>query len=201
MREELKRTSPSCKPSCARLIRDQINDLMGVSSPVEVKLFGPDPAVLRQLAEQVGKLVEECGAEDVNPHVHLGNPDLVVRPDQAALARSGLTEQDVESQLNAALYGQVASTLPEQDRITNIRVRYPDRVRFDRGTARPTAHRACRGRPAKDPAGGTSPPGFVLARTDLAAGRGPQPQRGVAREPAAGDHGQRRAGRPRPGNA
>ena len=30
------------------------------------------------------------------------------------------------------MYGQVATTLPEQDRITDIRVRYPDRVRFDR---------------------------------------------------------------------
>jgi len=37
----------------------------------------------------------------------------------------------VQTQLNAALYGQVASTLPEQDRLTNIRVRYPDAVRFD----------------------------------------------------------------------
>ena len=39
---------------------------------------------------------------------------------------------DVESQFNAALYGQVASTVPEQDRMTRIRVRYPDRVRYDR---------------------------------------------------------------------
>ena len=45
---------------------------------------------------------------------------------------SGLTAQDVENQLAAALYGRVASTLPQQDRITNIRVRYPDAVRFDR---------------------------------------------------------------------
>jgi multidrug efflux pump subunit AcrB len=30
------------------------------------------------------------------------------------------------------LYGQIATSLPENDRITNVRVRYPDRVRFDR---------------------------------------------------------------------
>ena len=39
---------------------------------------------------------------------------------------------DIETQLGAALYGQVASTLPEQDRMTKIRVRYPDRVRLDK---------------------------------------------------------------------
>ena len=69
---------------------------------------------------------------DVNTHVLLGNPDIVVRPDSVQTARVGLTELDVESQLNAALYGQVASTVPEQDRMTKIRVRYPDHVRYDR---------------------------------------------------------------------
>ena len=69
---------------------------------------------------------------DVNTHVFLGNPDIVVRPDSVQTARVGLTEMDIETQLNAALYGQVASTIPEQDRMTKIRVRYPDRVRFDK---------------------------------------------------------------------
>ena len=106
--------------------------MIGIESPVEVKIFGPDVAKLRELAEPIGKIVEDAGLEEVDTHVRLGNPDLVVRPNRVALARLGLTEQDVENQLNAALYGQVATTLPEQDRITDIRVRYPDRVRFDR---------------------------------------------------------------------
>ncbi len=62
----------------------------------------------------------------------MGNPNIVVRPDSVQTARVGLTEMDIETQLNAALYGQVASTIPEQDRMTKIRVRYPDRVRFDK---------------------------------------------------------------------
>ena len=79
------------------------------------------------------------GVVDVNTHVLLGNPDIVVRPDSVQTARVGLTELDIESQLNAALYGQVASTVPEQDRMTKIRVRYPDRVRYDREHLGPTA--------------------------------------------------------------
>ncbi len=113
------------------LIQDQINDLAGVASPLEVKVFGPDVAVLRELAERVAEIVTKAGGADVNSHVYLGNPDIVVRPDSVETARVGLTEMDVENQLHAALYGQVASTVPEQDRMTKIRVRYPDRVRFD----------------------------------------------------------------------
>jgi CzcA family heavy metal efflux pump len=114
------------------LVRDQIQDLAGVEDPIEVKVFGPDVTVLRELAERVGKIVEEAGGQEVNTHVHLGNPDIVIRPDSVETARVGLTEMDVENQLSAALYGQVASTVPEEDRMTKIRVRYPDRVRFDR---------------------------------------------------------------------
>ncbi len=69
---------------------------------------------------------------EVKSNVELGNPDIVVRTKSAEAARLGLTQMDVEAQLNAALYGQVATTLPEQDRMTKIRVRYPDRVRYDR---------------------------------------------------------------------
>ncbi len=133
LREELKADVPELETEFVPLVQDQINDLAGVESPIEVKVFGPDFATLRTLAEKVGKVVEEVpGAADVNPHVYLGNPDIVVRPDSVQTARVGLTEMDVESQLNAALYGQVASTVPEQDRMTRIRVRYPDRIRYDR---------------------------------------------------------------------
>jgi multidrug efflux pump subunit AcrB len=133
LREELKAEVPELETEFVPLIQDQLNDLAGVDSPIEVKVFGPDFATLRTLAEKVGKIVEETpGAADMNAHVYLGNPDIVIRPDSIQTARVGLTVMDVESQLNAALYGQVASTVPEQDRMTRIRVRYPDRVRYDR---------------------------------------------------------------------
>jgi multidrug efflux pump subunit AcrB len=145
------------------LIQDQIDDLTGVSRPVEVKIFGPDAQVLRELAAKIGEFVEKAGAKDVNTNVHLGNPDLIVRPRREAIARMGLSEQDIENQLNAALYGQVAATLPQQDRITDIRVRYPDGVRFDRNRleqlpiALPAATTAGKG----SLAGGSPPPAFV----------------------------------------
>ena len=166
LEEELKSKIPDADTKLTPLIRDQIDDLNGINSPVEVKIFGPDGATLRELAEPVGKIVEKAGVEEVNTHVLLGNPDLVVRPNRVALARLGLTEQDIENQLNAALYGQVATTLPEQDRITDIRVRYPDRVRFDRDRLAqlPIALPASGGKTSTERGVivGTSSPGFVL---------------------------------------
>ncbi|MEO6809793.1 MAG: efflux RND transporter permease subunit, partial [Isosphaeraceae bacterium] len=133
LRMEFQAKVPELETELIPLVQDQISDLAGVSTAIEVKVFGPDYATLRTLTAQVGKIVEEVpGAIDVDSHVYLGNPDIVIRPDSMQTARVGLTEMDVEAQLNAALYGQVASTVPEQDRMTRIRVRYPDRVRFDR---------------------------------------------------------------------
>jgi CzcA family heavy metal efflux pump len=136
LREQLAKEVPELATvEFVPLVQDEINDLSGVKSPIEVKIFGPDPAVLRDLASRVGKILEQWEAEkkvaDVNTNVLLGNPDIVVRPDSLQTARVGLSAQDVETQLSAALYGQVAATLPKQDRLMNIRVRYPDYVRFD----------------------------------------------------------------------
>ncbi len=132
LREQLESEVPELATEFVPLVQDQINDLAGVEHPIEVKVFGPDVAQLRKLASDVAEIVESVsGTADVNANVHLGNPDIVIHPNSAETERLGITELDVENQLSAALYGQVASTVPEEDRMTNIRVRYPDRVRYD----------------------------------------------------------------------
>jgi CzcA family heavy metal efflux pump len=133
IRDDLKREVPELPTEFTPTIQNQINNLTGAESPIEIKVFGSEQSTLRRLATDVGKVLETIpGLVDINTNVFLGNPDIVVRPDSVETGRVGLSVMDVENQLNAALYGQVASTLPEQDRMTNIRVRYPDRVRFDR---------------------------------------------------------------------
>ena len=206
LRKEIKHQTPDLKTEFLPLIVDQIDDLEGAISPVEIKVFGPDPVKLRELATKVGEIAEAAGVEDVNSHVHLGNPDILVRPKSSAMARAGLTGQEVESQLRTALYGQVASTLPEQDRITAIRVRYPDAVRYDKqqlprlpislpgaGPIAPTQGSAASGEAA--PAGTD----FVLLGNVALIEEARSPQRTAAGEPAAGDRGHRRTRRARSG--
>ena len=133
LREEMEELVPELETEFIPTVQDQVDDLAGAASPIEVKVFGLDQAILRQLATEVGVVLEKVeGLVDIQTNVLMGNPDIVVRPDSVQTARVGLTVMDVETQLNAALYGQVASTLPEEDQMTNIRVRYPDSIRFDR---------------------------------------------------------------------
>lgn len=132
VRQKVAERVPELEVELVPLVMDQIGDLAGVEAPIEVKVLGPDYGVLRGIAAEVGALLEEVpGVVDVDAHVREGNPDILVRTDSSAAQRAGLSAADVEAQLSASLYGQVAFVLPEEDRLTNVRVRYPDAVRFD----------------------------------------------------------------------
>ncbi|MEX2185172.1 MAG: efflux RND transporter permease subunit [Pirellulales bacterium] len=134
--ERVKAAVPQLEIETVPLVLDQINDLSGAESSVEVKVFGPDYETLRRVAQEVGDRIEALAAEDdvsmeVDAHVRQGNPDIVVRTDSDRARRAGLSPDMVERQVAAALYGTVAFSLPEEDRLTAVRVRLPDRYRND----------------------------------------------------------------------
>jgi multidrug efflux pump subunit AcrB len=118
------------------IMSDELNDLSGSNRPVEIKLFGPNYTTIRHEAEEVAEMLagkgKGRGIEEVNSNVFQGNPDLMVRVDGTWAAR-GLRAQDVERQLQAIYLGQVATQVRESAlRITDVRVRYPDALRFGR---------------------------------------------------------------------
>jgi multidrug efflux pump subunit AcrB len=127
------------KVELVQIMQDELSDLSGASKPVEVKLFGPDHKELRRLAEDViGEKLEKLGKgrgiKEVNTNVHEGNPDLMIRVNEVLGTRTGLTVDAVERQLRAIFIGQVATQVRESaQRITDVRVRYPDSERFGRG--------------------------------------------------------------------
>ena len=122
-----------------QIMEDELNDLSGASKPVEVKLFGPDQKKLRELAKEVGETLEKKGkgrgVKEVNSPVSgsrgLGNPDLMIRLDGIYADKLGMKPDTVARQLKAIFQGQIATQVPESSlRITNVRVRYPDYIRF-----------------------------------------------------------------------
>ena len=121
-----------------QMMADELADLSGANKPVEVKLFGPDQRELRRLAEQVGETLEKKGKgrgiKGVNSNVRAGNPDLMIQIDTAKAERMGLKSDAVARQLKAMFLGQTAAQVQESSaRMTNVRVRYPDALRFGAG--------------------------------------------------------------------
>jgi multidrug efflux pump subunit AcrB len=122
------------KIETVQIMQDELSDLSGASKPLEVKLFGPDQRQLRKLASDVAEKIEGKkirGIKEVNSNVFEGNPDLLIRLDGALADKVGLKPDAVARQLKAIFHGQIATQSPESSqRITDVRVRYPDTIRF-----------------------------------------------------------------------
>ena len=78
------------KVELVQVMQDELSDLSGASKPVEVKVFGPDHAELRRLADEaIGEMLEKKGKgrgiKEVDSHVREGNPDLMIEVDAIAV--------------------------------------------------------------------------------------------------------------------
>ena len=130
-REKFAAALPGIEIEFVQLLQDMLGDLEGSPEPVEVKIFGDDLPTLSRLAERTVESLEKIpGLVDVVRPLR-GNPQIDLRVDPTRAARAGFTVEQVSSQLSTGLLGQVATFFRRGDRMIDVRVRYPDSVRFD----------------------------------------------------------------------
>ena len=98
--------------------------LSGVKGANSVKIIGPDLAVLEQIAAEVSRQMDQIrGVEDLGIFRVLGQPNLNIKVDRAKAARYGLNAGDLNTVVQTALGGTVATTVLESDRQFNLTVR------------------------------------------------------------------------------
>ena len=131
MRPKLQEAAPLAEIEFVQLLQDMLGDLEGAPTPIEIKIFGDDTAVLEELAEPVEAMLENTeGVVDV-VGMQRGNPEVTWTIDPVAAGRFGTTVEDVGQQLAASWLGAVPTDLRLLDRRIPVRVRLPDDVRFD----------------------------------------------------------------------
>jgi heavy metal efflux system protein len=115
----------------SQYIQDNIEEaISGVKGANSVKVIGPNLAVLEQLAAQVSQELKGIrGMEDVGIFHVVGQPNLNIRIDRDKAARYGLNTGDVNSVIQAAMAGQVASNVLEGDRFFNLTLRFAPQYR------------------------------------------------------------------------
>jgi CzcA family heavy metal efflux pump len=132
LRDKLSAAAPRLRIEFVQILSDALNDMAGVTTPVEIKLFGSNltdlEAYARALDEPLGKIP---GVADLYDGVVDPSPELAVRVHEAAAARLGLTPEQVDAQVSGALLGADAGQLRLEDRSIGIRVRAPDSLRYD----------------------------------------------------------------------
>ncbi|ODT84635.1 CusA/CzcA family heavy metal efflux RND transporter [Phenylobacterium sp. SCN 70-31] len=114
-------------------IQMRFNELIaGVRGDVAIKLYGDDLDKMSAAAGKIGLVLQGIqGAEGVRVEQTAGAPTLDVRFDRAAIARFGLTVEEVADTLATALGGREAGAVFEGDRRFDIIVRVPMAQRDD----------------------------------------------------------------------
>ena len=122
---------PGVSFNFSQYIQDNIEEAMsGVKGENSVKIIGPSLETLTTLATQVrDEMAKVRGVTDLGIFPVLGQPDLDIRINRAAAGRYGLNTGDVNTVVQAALGGAVATEVLEGDRQFDLVVRYPRRDR------------------------------------------------------------------------
>ena len=114
-------------------IQMRFNELIaGVRGDVAIKLYGDDLTVMSETAGRIAAVLQSIpGAADVKVEQTGGFPTLDVAFDRDAIARYGLSLEEVTDTVATAMGGREAGLVFEGDRRFEVIVRLPDAVRDD----------------------------------------------------------------------
>ncbi len=130
VREKVQTHVPGIEIETAQLMEDLIGDLTAVPQPIEVKLFGDDPA---QLQDSAGKVVEAMGKIDgvveVASGLRVAGDGVIIKVDRAAAAMAGLDPDLVAKQVETQIGGTVATQILSGEQVIGVRVRLPQELR------------------------------------------------------------------------
>ena len=133
MKRRIEEQVPGVGLGFTQPIEMRFNELIaGVRSDLAVKIFGPDLDILKQQAERAARALQAVsGAADVKVEQVAGLPLLRVIVDRAAIARYGLTADDVLTLIQSTRVGTVVGTVVQGSRRFELVVRLADRVSHD----------------------------------------------------------------------
>ena len=102
----------------SQVIEDNVNEAVsGIKGELGIKIFGQDPNVLQKVANQIAAVIKNVpGAVDVSTEELLGQPQVQITIDRKAVARYGLSISDVQSIIETALGGSVATQVLEGEK-------------------------------------------------------------------------------------
>ena len=119
---------PGLRPAFSQPIALRVNELLsGVKSDVAIKIIGDDMDRLREIGEKAAPILAAIeGAEDVKIEQVSGLTQLEVQHTRDAMARHKINAQDINTLIETAVGGKVATTMFEGQRRFDVLVRFPE---------------------------------------------------------------------------
>lgn len=130
IRQQIAARVPGLEIETAQLMEDLIGDLTAVPEPIEVKLFGDDPAQLANAAARVGEAIGKIdGVVEVIDGLRVAGDAVSIRVDPGAAAQQGLDPDAVAGQVEALIGGSAATEIRAGEQLVGVRVRAPEELR------------------------------------------------------------------------
>ena len=123
-------SAPKLQPIETRLVMLQT----GMRAPMGIKVYGPNLQIIQEFGLQLEGLLKEVPsvkAEAVFADRTVGKPYLEIEIDRNAIARYGLSIEDVQKTMETAIGGMEITTTVEGRERFPVRVRYPQELRDD----------------------------------------------------------------------
>jgi Cu(I)/Ag(I) efflux system membrane protein CusA/SilA len=123
-------SAPKLQPIETRLVMLQT----GMRAPMGIKVYGPNLQIIQEFGLQLEGLLKEVPsvkAEAVFADRTVGKPYLEIEIDRNAIARYGLSIEDVQQTMETAIGGMEITTTVEGRERFPVRVRYPQELRDD----------------------------------------------------------------------
>ena len=128
--EEIRRKLPRLEGVKIEALDMQAMFMGAAVTPVEIKVFGKDLGELRGLADGiVARISDVPGLRDVTHTLAQAKPEYHIHIDRDRAARFGLTVNQVETAVQNATVGQVATRYREKGEEFDIRVRFREEFR------------------------------------------------------------------------
>ena len=124
---------PGFEPAISQPIRDNVlESISQIDGQIVIKVFGDDPATLRQKAADILRVVSSVRGIS-RAFIDRGGqvPQLQIEVDRPRAARYGLNVADVEDVIETTLGGKVATQIWEGERRFGVAVRLRDQDRRD----------------------------------------------------------------------
>jgi CzcA family heavy metal efflux pump len=111
--------------------------LSGVSSPVAVKIFGPDLQTITTMGEKIRDISQTIpGLEDAKLDMQAQIPQLRIELDRDRAFAHGVTPGELNAELSTLLGGSIVAQLRENQRTIDLAIRLPEDRRMDAETIR-----------------------------------------------------------------
>jgi heavy metal efflux system protein len=138
LQKDFEQELPGIDFNFSQYIQDNVEEaLSGVKGANSVKIIGPNLDVLESLGMQVlAEMRQVQGVEDLGIFHVVGQPNLDIKIDRDKAARYGLNTGDVNTVVQAAMGGTVATTVLEGDRTFGLQVRLNPKFRESIDTIR-----------------------------------------------------------------